>query len=105
MARRRKATRRRSSFGGRVRRVASRKTGSKIISTVKPMASGVGGGMITEAAVSAVAPQYAQVASYGGAYLFGGIKGIAGKVIFDVITKGGIGGLGLGSSKPTEATI
>ena len=104
MARRRKATRRRS-ITKIVRRGASRKTGSKIVSTIKPMATGIGGGLITETAVNQVAPQYAQIAGYGGSYLFGGVKGVLGKVAFDLLSGRGIGFGGFGGAKPTEVGV
>ena len=74
-----------------VRRVASRRTGSKIVSTVKPMASGIGGGILTETVANRVGMgQYGQIAGFGGAYLFGGVKGVLGKLGFDLISGRGI---------------
>lgn len=74
-----------------VRRVASRRTGSKIVSTVKPMASGIGGGILTETVANRVGMgQYGQLAGFGGAYLFGGVKGVLGKLGFDLISGRGI---------------
>jgi hypothetical protein len=91
MARRRSTTRRRSSIGRSVRRVASRRTGSKIISTIKPMASGIGGGILMETVASRVGMgQYGSIAGFGGAYLFGGVKGVLGKLGFDLISGRGI---------------
>ena len=104
MARRRKATRRRSVTRF-VRRGASRKTGSKIVGTIKPMATGIGGGLIGETAMSQIAPQYAQIGGYGGAYLFAGVKGVLGKVAFDLLSGRGIGLGGFGGAKPTEVGV
>lgn len=106
MARRRRATRR-SRASGSIRRVVSRKSGSKIVSTIKPMAQGIGGGLILETVANQVAPQFGQVAGYGGAYLFGGVKGVLGKVAFDVLSgKGlGLGGLIGGNSTPVEVSV
>lgn len=89
MARRRISRRRRA--GMTVRRYATRRTGSKIISTVKPMASGIGGGILTETVANRVGMgQYGQIAGFGGAYLFGGVKGVLGKLGFDLITGRGV---------------
>ena len=94
MARRRSTIRRRASRS--VRRVATRRTGSKIISTVKPMASGIGGGILMETVASRVGMgQYGSIAGFGGAYLFGGVKGVLGKLGFDLISGRGIN-FGLG---------
>lgn len=60
--------------------------GGNVVSYAKPMAAGVGGGMIAEQIAARVAPQYTQMAGYGGAYLAGGIKGVAGKVVYDVLS-------------------
>ena len=84
MARRRSTTRRRA-VSRTVRRYATRRSGSKIISTVKPMASGIGGGI----------GQYGTIAGFGGAYLFGGVKGVLGKLGFDLISGRGLN-FGLG---------
>jgi len=93
------ARRRRS---GSVRRYFSRARSSRklggIVGTVKPMAAGIGGGAIAEAISDRVMPQASPIAGYAGAYLFGGVKGVVGKVIYDV-TIGGrspFGGLGMG---------
>lgn len=89
MARRRISRRRRA--GMTVRRYATRRTGSKIVSTVKPMASGIGGGILTETVANRVGMgQYGQIAGFGGAYLFGGVKGVLGKLGFDLITGRGV---------------
>lgn len=90
---------RRSRVRTVVRRVGSRKTGSKVINTVKPMAQGIGGGMIGEQiAVIAGQPQLAQIGGYGGAFAMGGTKGVIGKVIFDVLSGKGVGLGGLFNS-------
>lgn len=75
---------RRKSFTRKTKRVGKRAT--NLVNQAKPYMAGVGGGVATEAAVSRVAPQYAQVASYGGAYLFGGAKGLVAKLGLDVLT-------------------
>ena len=88
MARRRSMRRRARTS---VRRIATRRTGSKIVSTVKPMASGIGGGILTETVANRVGMgQYGQLAGFGGAYLFGGVKGVLGKLGFDLITGRGV---------------
>ena len=89
-----KAIRRRATSS--IRRVATRRTGSKIVSTIKPMASGIGGGILTETIANRVGMgQYGSIAGFGGAYLFGGVKGVLGKLGFDLISGRGIS-LGLG---------
>ena len=98
MARRRRATRRTRVYSG-ARRVVSRRSGSKIVSTVKPMASGIGGGLLVETVANRVGMgQYGQIAGFGGAYLFGGLKGVMGKLGFDLLSGRGIG-LGLGGGQ------
>ena len=98
MARRRSSTRRRA-VSRTVRRYATRRSGSKIISTVKPMASGIGGGILMETVASRVGMgQYGSIAGFGGAYLFGGVKGVLGKLGFDLISGRGIN-LGLGGQQ------
>lgn len=64
-------------------------------STVAPMAAGIGGGMILEQVAQRAFPAATPIAGLGGAWLFGGVKGVIGKVIYDAITgQGGIlGGL------------
>lgn len=54
--------------------------------TVKPMAAGIGGGLILTEVANRAFPQAAPIAGLGGAWLFGGVKGVIGKVIFDAIT-------------------
>jgi hypothetical protein len=100
MARRRgRKSSRRRSFSGGARRIFSRRTGGGIVNTVKPMASGIGGGLIVETIANKVGfGQYGQMAGYAGAYLFGGIKGIAGKLGFDLLSGRGIGLGGIGQS-------
>ena len=99
MARRRSYRRRASS---RVRRYANRRTGSRLISTVKPMASGIGGGLLVETVANRIGMgQYGQIAGYGGSYLFGGIKGVLGKLGFDLISGRGIS-FGLGQQNNTS---
>jgi len=86
-----------------VRRVANRRTGSKIISTVKPMASGIGGGILMETVASRVGMgQYNSLFGFGGAYLFGGVKGVLGKLGFDLISGRGIGLGNLGGQQSTS---
>jgi hypothetical protein len=86
-----------------VRRVASRRTGSKLVSTVKPMASGIGGGILTETIASRVGMgQYGQILGFGGAYAFGGIKGVLGKLGFDLISGRGISIFGNGNQQNTS---
>ncbi len=94
MARRRSYRRRASRT---VRRYATRRTGGKLVSTVKPMASGIGGGLLVETvAKSRVGMgQYGSIAGFGGAYLFGGVKGVLGKLGFDLISGRGLN-FGLG---------
>lgn len=106
MARRRKSSTRRRRTSS-VKRVFSRRTGGGIVSTVKPMAQGIGGGVIGETVAVAVGQsQFAQIAGYGGSYLFGGVKGVLGKVIFDVLSgKGFLSGFGLGQAKSVEASV
>lgn len=56
------------------------------------MAAGIGGGLITETIANRVGfGQYGQIASYGGAYAFGGIKGVIGKLGFDLLSGRGLG--------------
>jgi hypothetical protein len=72
------------------------------------MAAGIGGGLLGETAISYVAPQFAQIGGYGGAYLAAGFKGVMGKVAFDLLSgKGiGLGALGIGSqSTPLEVSV
>jgi hypothetical protein len=96
MARRRSAKRR--SYTTSVRRAVSRKSGSKILSYAKPIASGIGGSILVETIANRVGfGQYGQIAGYGGAYAFGGVKGIVGKLGYDLLSGRGIG-LGIGSS-------
>lgn len=101
MARRRTALRRRATSS--VRRVANRRTGSKIVSTIKPMASGIGGGLLVETVANRVGMgAYGQLAGYGGSYLFGGMKGVLGKLGFDLISGRGIGLGSLGGQQSTQ---
>tara|TARA_B110001454_G_scaffold216294_1_gene239278 strand:+ start:42 stop:521 length:480 start_codon:yes stop_codon:yes gene_type:complete len=87
---RRRSTRRRS-VGRTVRRYATRRSGSRIVSTIKPMATGIGGGILTETVANRVGMgQYGQIAGFGGAYLFGGMKGVLGKLGFDLLSGRGI---------------
>jgi hypothetical protein len=80
-----------------VRRYASRRSGSKLISVVKPMASGIGGGLLTETVANRVGmTQYGQILGFGGAYLFGGMNGVLGKLGFDLISGRGINVFGNG---------
>ena len=96
MARRRSYRRRASRT---VRRYATRRTGGKLVSTVKPMASGIGGGLLVETVANRVGMgQYGQIAGFGGAYLFGGIKGVLGKLGFDLLSGRGIS-FGLGGQQ------
>jgi hypothetical protein len=100
MARRRSAKRR--SYTTSVRRAVSRKSGSKILSYAKPIASGIGGSILVETIANRVGfGQYGQIAGYGGAYAFGGVKGIVGKLGFDLLSGRGIG-LGIGSSTGSQ---
>lgn len=89
------------SRGGRGRRI-----GGSIVSTIKPMAAGIGMGQIAETVATQVGGgQFAIVAGYGGAYLGGGIKGVIGKVIFDSILGRGnlLGNLGIGNNGGNNA--
>ena len=89
MRRRRSPTRRRVSRG--VRRTFSRRSGSKITSTIKPYASGIGGGLIAETVLNRVGGgQFSQLGGFGGAYLVGGVKGVIGKLGFDLISGRGL---------------
>jgi hypothetical protein len=45
--------------------------------------------------------QYGQIAGFGGAYLFGGIKGVLGKLGFDLLSGRGIS-FGLGGQQNTS---
>ena len=100
MARRRSYRRRASRT---VRRYATRRTGGKIVSTVKPMASGIGGGILTETVANRVGfGQYGQIAGWGGAYLFGGVKGVLGKLGFDLLSGRGVSFFG---SQNTSNTV
>ena len=68
------------------RRGGARGIGGGLVNTIKPMATGIGMGEIAETiAVRAGQPQFATMAGYGGAYLGGGLKGLAGKVVFDML--------------------
>lgn len=71
------------------------------------MAQGIGGGAIGETVANAAGqPNLAQIGGYGGAYLFGGVKGVLGKVAFDVLSGRGLGfGNILGGSKPVEVSV
>jgi len=91
MARRRRGSRRRSYSRG-ARRIFSRRGAGGIVSTIKPMAAGIGMGLIAENVAGRFMPQASMIAGYGGAYLGGGVKGVIGKVVYDSILGGG--GLG-----------
>ena len=68
-----------------------RKTLKRRTTKTKPMASGIGGGILTETVANRVGMgQYGQIAGFGGAYLFGGVKGVLGKLGFDLITGRGV---------------
>lgn len=97
MARRRSSRRRSYSRGfSRIRR--SGKLGG-IVGTIKPMASGIGMGLIAENIAGRFMPQASMIAGYGGAYLGGGVKGVIGKVVYDsILGGGGLGNLFGGSS-------
>jgi hypothetical protein len=87
------------SYGGRAR------GGIRSIGTgIRPYAAGIGGGAIGEAIAVRVAPQAMPIASYGGAFIMGGVKGLIGKVAFDVISgRGGLVSLfGGGATSTTE---
>jgi hypothetical protein len=63
------------------------------------MASGIGGGLLVETVANRVGMgQYGQIAGFGGAYLFGGIKGVLGKLGFDLLSGRGIS-FGLGGQQ------
>jgi hypothetical protein len=50
--------------------------------------------------------QYGQIAGFGGAYLFGGIKGVLGKLGFDLISGRGLSfGLGGQQTNTTGLSI
>jgi hypothetical protein len=90
MARRRRASRRTRVYS-RARRTFSRRSGSKITSTIRPYASGIGGGLIAETVLSRVGGgQFAQLGGFGGAYLVGGVKGVIGKLGFDLVSGRGL---------------
>jgi hypothetical protein len=109
------ARRRKSRFTRRARTTRtvsrgfrkSRKVGGTIQRFLKPMAAGIGGGLLGETAINYVAPQFAQIGGYGGAYLAAGFKGVMGKVAFDLLSGKGIGlsGLGIGQSTPVEVSV
>jgi hypothetical protein len=109
MARGKRPARRRTRYAKTARRYgkSSRKVGGKIQTFLKPMAAGIGGGLLGETAISYVAPQFAQIGGYGGAYLAAGFKGVMGKVAFDLLSgKGiGLGGLGIGQNTPVEVSV
>ena len=78
----------------------------KVQSFFKPMAAGAGGGEIGELVTNMVAPQYAQIGGYAGAYLAAGVKGVLGKVALDLIKGRGLGiNLGLGQNTPVEVSV
>lgn len=83
MPRRSRKTSRVKSFISR--RGGARGIGGGVINTIRPMATGIGMGEIAETVALRVAPQFAQMAGYGGAYLGGGLKGLAGKVVYDMV--------------------
>lgn len=81
---------RRSRKSSRVKSFISRRGGARgigggIVNTIRPMATGIGMGEIAETVALRVAPQFAHMAGYGGAYLGGGLKGLAGKVVYDMV--------------------
>ena len=91
MARRRKSSTR-TRYVTRARRAVSRRSGGKILSTLKPVASGIGGGILVETVANRIGMgQYGNIAYYAGAYGFGGMKGVIGKLAFDVLSGRGIG--------------
>lgn len=98
---RRRLTRARSFVSRRI----SRRSGSGIISTIRPMATGIGMGQIAESVSNQVAPQFSMIAGYGGAYIGGGLKGVAGKVIYDALLGRSniLGSIGLSSGSGGNA--
>lgn len=83
MARRKSRVRR---YYGRARRSYGRRS-SKLTSTIKPYATGIGAGVMAEAIVAKVGmSQYKTVAGLAGAYFVGGTKGVMAMAAFDVIT-------------------
>jgi hypothetical protein len=90
MGLKRKTTqRRRKSTPLKTRKPKKRvKRGIKSIfgsSTLKKIALGVGGGAMAALAVSAIAPQFSNIAKPAGAYALGGIEGIVGSFALDMV--------------------
>lgn len=90
MGLKRKTTRRRRKSTTLKRRTPRRsvKRGVKSIfgsSTLKKIALGVGGGAMAALAVSAIAPQFSNIAKPAGAYALGGIEGIVGSFALDMV--------------------
>ncbi len=90
MGLKRKTTRRRRKSTTLKRRTPRRsmKRGVKSIfgsSTLKKIALGVGGGAMAALAVSAIAPQFSNIAKRAGAYALGGIEGIVGSFALDMV--------------------
>ena len=54
-------------------------------STLKKIALGVGGGAMAALTVSAIAPQFSNIAKPAGAYALGGIEGIIGSFALDMV--------------------
>jgi|TARA_R110002020_G_C16305031_1_gene773403 hypothetical protein len=90
MGLKRKTTRRRRKSTTLKRRTPKKrvKRGIKSIfgsSTLKKIALGVGGGAMAALAVSAIAPQFSNIAKPAGAYALGGIEGIVGSFALDMV--------------------
>lgn len=101
----RKSNKSKSLAKAKLRR-PTRKTGSTIIRLFRDAAKGIGGGAIGETiAVTAGQPQFASIGGYGGAYLMGGVKGLVGKLAFDLITGRGLSFGNFGTSQSVEAAV
>lgn len=102
MARRRSRTR---TVYRKATRRFSRRSGGKVLTTLKPVASGIGGGILVETVANRIGMgQYGNIASYAGAYGFGGMKGVIGKLAFDVLSGRGIG-FGVGGQQQGSLSV
>lgn len=71
------------------------------------LSSGIGGGLIATEITNRVYPAASPVAGLAGSFLAGGVYGVAGKVAYDMLTGGGLGGLlgGLGGGNQQAALV
>lgn len=86
MAARSRRSRARSVVVSRPRRAFSRRGLGGARSIFRDVSAGIGGATVAQTVTNMVAPQFSPVAGYAGAYLAGGVRGIAGKVVLDVVT-------------------